>query len=441
MSKSPTSTGRPSGLESETAHLDRLENQALSEMQSGRERDAIRTWQRLLGLDPTHLQAWTVLGQLQFRLGNFVEAFTAFNRAAALDGSDPRHWTNIAFVCQRLGDDAGEEHALFKALSIEPRDLLALLLRGKLFERTDRHREAAAAYGAALAVAPPPDKLSPDLRPVVAQAAAYRQQHENAFAEHLDRFLQPVLAHTASADLDRFRLSIDILAGRKRRYESEPLLYWYPDLPRGEFFERSMFPWVQALEARTSDILAEFLALTSANDGFVPYIRYRTDQPLDQWADLNESERWSAFHLIKDGTPVAENAMRCPKTMAALSHVPAPVQAGRTPVAMYSLLQPRTHIPPHVGASNTRLVAHLPLVVPPGCRFRVGNSVREWKVGEVLVFDDTVEHEVWNDSDRPRAVLIFDIWHPALSPAEQRMVTALSEGLNAFGDRAGGYRG
>jgi aspartyl/asparaginyl beta-hydroxylase (cupin superfamily) len=77
-------------------------------------------------------------------------------------------------------------------------------------------------------------------------------------------------------------------------------------------------------------------------------------------------------------------------------------------------------------------VTHLPLIVPPGCRFRVGNQTREWVPGKAWVFDDTIEHEAINDSDQLRVVLIFDTWHPLLSPEERRMITAMNVALNEF---------
>jgi aspartyl/asparaginyl beta-hydroxylase (cupin superfamily) len=126
--------------------------------------------------------------------------------------------------------------------------------------------------------------------------------------------------------------------------------------------------------------------------------------------------------------------------MALWSSAPAPEQPGRTPAAMFSLLSPRTRIPAHVGSSNMRLVVHLPLIVPAGCRFRVGNTIREWVPGQAWVFDDTIEHEAWNDSDALRVVLLFDIWHPALSTAERKMITALNTCINGFGtSRAGDF--
>jgi aspartyl/asparaginyl beta-hydroxylase (cupin superfamily) len=89
---------------------------------------------------------------------------------------------------------------------------------------------------------------------------------------------------------------------------------------------------------------------------------------------------------------------------------------------MFSILEPRTRIPPHTGTSNVRLTVHLPLVVPPGCGFRVGAETREWREGEAWAFDDTIEHEAWNDSDQPRAILIIDAWNPLLTEAEREFV-------------------
>ena len=83
----------------------------------------------------------------------------------------------------------------------------------------------------------------------------------------------------------------------------------------------------------------------------------------------------------------------------------------------------------HNGMINTRLICHLPLIVPPGCGFRVGNETREWEVGKLLIFDDTIEHEAWNDSGEDRVVLIFDVWRPELSMDERRAVTAIFEAI------------
>jgi len=99
-----------------------------------------------------------------------------------------------------------------------------------------------------------------------------------------------------------------------------------------------------------------------------------------------------------------------------------------TEAAVDQLLRAGARINPHTGTTNTRLVCHLPLIVPPGCRFRVGNEVREWEEGKLLIFDDSIEHEAWNDGREDRTILIFDIWRPELSDQEKREIDVLFSG-------------
>ncbi len=98
----------------------------------------------------------------------------------------------------------------------------------------------------------------------------------------------------------------------------------------------------------------------------------------------------------------------------------------------FSLLRPHSRIPAHTGMVNCRFVCHLPLIVPLGRGFRVGAETRELRVGELLVFDDSVEHEAWNDSDQDRLVLIFDIWRPELSLEERHQIETLFAVVDSY---------
>ena len=120
-------------------------------------------------------------------------------------------------------------------------------------------------------------------------------------------------------------------------------------------------------------------------------------------------------------------------SLESLESVPRSQVPGRMPTAFFSVLRPRTHLPAHNGVTNSRAIIHLPLIVPAGCRFRVGGETREWKVGEAWAFDDTIEHEAWNDSDELRAILIFDVWNPHLTEAEQHLLRAFFEASDASG--------
>ncbi len=154
--------------------------------------------------------------------------------------------------------------------------------------------------------------------------------------------------------------------------------------------------------------------------------------PLDQWRELNHSPRWSAYHFYEKGRPIEDRCRRAPSTIAAVSRLPQAQVALRSPSAMYSALAPKTQIPPHTGVANFRLVVHVPLIVPPGCGFRVGGELWEWRVGEGCVFDDTIEHEAWNNSDDPRYILICDVWSPRLSPEERAAIAGIIAATDAF---------
>jgi aspartate beta-hydroxylase len=416
-----------------------LETQAVRALQAGREEEALRCWNRMVEIDPGHVPALKALGQHAFRRGDMAGAHAACKRVVEADGSDPQQWVSLAVTCKALKDDQGEEAAIQKALTVDPSDLLALIMRANLLERRGKEHEAAAAYGAVAAVAPPGSRLHPDLAPSVAYAMSYRDAYNKRCGAFLEQHLDAQFRQFAGEDLRRFRDSIDIMLGRKNRYEVQPSHYFYPRLAPVEFFDRADFPWLDAFEAATDEMRDEFLAILAAEEGFSPYISYPQGLPLNQWAELNNSPRWSAFQIYDKGRPIERNVAKCPVTMKLLAGAPQPDQPGRTPAAMFSLLKPRTRIPPHTGVSNVRLVTHLPLIIPEGCGFRVGNETRQWVPGKAWVFDDTLEHEAWNDSEKLRVVFIFDIWHPHLTPPERAMITALTTAMNEFAGNTGGF--
>ena len=140
--------------------------------------------------------------------------------------------------------------------------------------------------------------------------------------------------------------------------------------------------------------------------------------------------RWGAYYFWQSGAVVEPHAARGQATMAALALAPMPVIAGRSPIALYSLLKPGTHIAPHHGMLNTRLICHLPLIVPEGCALRVGPETRSWVEGQALIFDDSFEHEAWNRGAGTRIVLLFEIWRPEIGEAERAELVHLFESID-----------
>src|SRR3954454_10096357 len=261
---------------------------------------------------------------------------------------------------------------------------------------------------------------------MVAEARRRHLAHVDAAARRLAKAAADSEAALAPRERSRFaRFQTNVLR-KTRPYHCEPTHFHYPGLREREFHEREDFPWLAALEAATAAIRADFERVTAAERAeLVPYIQYPDDVPLRQWAELNRNRAWTAIHLVRNGATVDANARHCPATMALLDGCAQPHIPHRGPNAMFSLLAPGAHIPPHHGVANTRLVCHLPLIVPPGCWFRVGAERREWQVGKAWVFDDTIEHEAMNPSDSLRVILIVDCWHPGLSAAEREAVTAV----------------
>jgi tetratricopeptide (TPR) repeat protein len=328
-------------------------------------------------------------------------------------------WLKLSAMCGALGDGAGALDALTQALAQRPLDFTALLMRATQLDRAGRVDDAGEAFGRALAQAP--DTSPPHLAPVLAMATKRYQAWQVQQAEALRVAVKAITPLTQALD-GLITNTLHITAPDR----TGPTHYCYPGLPEIPFHDRADFPWIAPLEAQTDEIEAAFHTVVAAEAAqLVPYIQYGTGVPLDQWDVLNNNPAWTAIHLLQNGRVVEPNARHCPELMALLSSIPQPDIAGAGPNAMFSLLAPGAHIPPHTGISNARLVCHLPLIVPPGCWFRVADDKRLWSRGTAWVFDDTIEHEALNPSEALRVILIIDVWHPALDAAARAGVTAV----------------
>lgn len=350
-------------------------------------------------------------GRRDFRLAREL-----LMRATRTDPSRFDLWLKLSAMARATGDGRAALDSVEHALAIDPLDFMALLTRASLLESLAQDDRAGLAFGHALAQAP--DAPPPQLAPVLAHAAAQYDKWQTRQADVL-RARVPTLTPAIDRLISNaVRQTIADRAG--------PTHYCYPGLAEVPFHGRAHFPWLERLEAATDAITSEFHAVTAAEaTELVPYIQYGETVPLDQWKPLNNNRDWTAIHLIERGRIVDANARHCPVLMEILSAIPQPQIAGAGPNAMFSLLAPHTHIPPHTGITNTRLVCHLPLIVPAGCWFRVGDVRKEWVPGKAWVFDDTIEHEAMNPTDALRIVLIVDIWHPDLDAVARQGVAAV----------------
>lgn len=382
---------------------------------------------------PNHPLVLNSAGGYMQRTGNSAKAREFYERALAVDPNSKVLWLNLATACRSLGDTPAEGTALDKALALEPRYLAALLHKADLMERLGNPKAAALTFGAALDSIPPGASVSQHLAPALAHARDVIAANTRTLEEFLERELEPVRQLHAAESQHRYDACRDIALGKRRAYTSQPKYTHFPYLPAIEFFPREDFPWLGLLEEATDDIAAEALAVLRNGPGdFSPYVNVPAGTPLDEWAPLNRSMNWSIYSLWHDGAPLPANQAACPKTAAVLAKLPMCDIPDHAPGAYFSVLKPHTRLPPHTGTTNTRSIVHLPLVIPPGCRFRVGSQVRSWEKGKAWVFDDTIEHDAWNDSDQIRIILIFDIWSPLLTSAERDLVRAMTVGLGRY---------
>ncbi|MCP1470038.1 aspartyl/asparaginyl beta-hydroxylase (cupin superfamily) [Sphingobium sp. OAS761] len=162
--------------------------------------------------------------------------------------------------------------------------------------------------------------------------------------------------------------------------------------------------------------------LEKAGASVRPYVQQDAGTPQNKWTALDGTLDWGAAFLWEYGERNETVCAACPATAAALETLPGMHIPGRAPSAFFSLLKAKSRIPAHTGVTNTRAIIHLPLIVPPGCGFRVGGETRSWQEGVAFAFDDTIDHEAWNDSDHLRVILIFDVWNPHLSLEEQELL-------------------
>lgn len=405
------------------ASVGRLLQQAVEARGQGRIAEAQDRLGEVLRRQPGEPQALNLLGLIALDLRDFSTARTHFLAAAQADPGEAALWMNVASAERGLSNAPGEKLALTRALAIDQRNLMAQIRIAQLHQRQSEAQDAADSWGKVLALASGLSDIPPALSETLAQAREFITAHNARFAAFIEKDLAGELGTADPMVQRRFQACLDREFGRRTIYQNHCSGLHYPFLPADEFFDRAHFPWMEELEARTDAIRAEFLAMVAKDNANIrPYVRQDAGTPRNKWTALDGSLDWGAAFLWEYGVRNEPVCAACPETVAALEALPRADIPGRAPSAFFSLLKPRSRIPAHTGVTNSRAIIHLPLIVPPGCFFRVGGETRAWEEGIAFAFDDTIDHEAWNDSDHLRVVLIFDVWNPHLSLAEQQLL-------------------
>lgn len=396
--------------------------------ENGRTFEAGQFFRQAQSQAPRHPLVLNEIAMQLMRNGNPAEADKLFTEARRAEPSNMELTYNHAVALRALSRVDRAMQLLERVLSIEPGNMAALFEKASIEEQRGQRQTAAATYWTAL------QKLPPDFKPPQWMEAPLKQARETveansrALEAHIEEGLVSLRSAHADVSLRRFDQCLDTMLQKRKIFRQQPSFMHYPEIPDIEFYDRKDFPWLDDLEAAADDIRSELIGVLEEKGESVltPYVADQPSLDTKYFAELNRSRRWGVYKLWNEGVEFPEHIARCPRTVAALRSWPRWDVPGSGPTALFSILAPKTRIPAHTGPVNTRLVVHLALIVPESCGFRVGGQIREWHPGKAFVFNDSISHEAWNDSDEPRAVLILDTWSPFINEAEQELIRVLT---------------
>lgn len=414
-------------MATQTDPLPALLNAAMNARRQGRTNEEARLLDEALRLAPADPRVLNARGMAALAAQDFALARQSFAAAVEADPNAPPLWINLATAARGMGDDEGEAESLEGALNIDRRHFIAHLRLAELRQRQGDVPGAALHWSAIVQMSAGMTDRPPQVMEAAARGQRFLAERSATVQEQLDSSLGDELAKLGP-DARRFKACVDAALRGRPIFHNECSGVHFPFLPADEFFDSRHFPWFAELRSAAPAIRSEALALmTRGTESIRPYVNQDSGTPVNKWSPLNNSFDWSACFLWEYGTRNDPVCDLCPQTAAVLDKLPLCPIPGKAPNAFFSILKPGAHIPPHTGVSNTRAIIHLPLVVPPGCEFRVGAETRPWVEAEAFAFDDTIDHEAWNRGTEPRIILIFDVWNPHLTEAEQAMLMKFFE--------------
>lgn len=423
--------------------------QARALLAAGQDAAAAAVLEGLLQREPSHVEALNLSGTVALRAGRHGEARQLLQRALAADPEHVLTLCNLGASHRAAGDWSGALDAYRRARTRQPDLYVARLHEGESLERLDRAHEALLAYMGAIRHAQIQGRwlnaatTGAAVRPLVEHAVAYVRHGQR---EVFERLLEPLRQQHGRAALGRVEACLAIYLGERQPdypdTRQRPTFLYFPGLPPKPYFPRELFNWIGEYEARTGDIRAELLERLGAGAGAGREAVFH--EPAVAAQNLRNAigaqPRWDGYYLYRHGERRDDNCAACPRTATALEALPLSRVPGHGPEVMFSVLEPGTHLLPHRGVTNTRLVLHLPLIVPPDCALNVAGQLHEWREGRAIVFDDTYEHEAWNRSKETRVVLIADIWNPHLTAAECAAVSELVVAMGELREAVDGSR-
>ncbi|XP_069033673.1 aspartyl/asparaginyl beta-hydroxylase isoform X2 [Embiotoca jacksoni] len=258
---------------------------------------------------------------------------------------------------------------------------------------------------------------------------------ENKIAESIPYLKEGLESGEPGTDDGRFYFH---LGDALQRVGDESAYHWYElGHQRGHFasvWQRSLYnvaglkarPWWTPKETGYTDLVKMLERNWKAiRDEALAVMDQNTRQFVPEEENLREKGEWGQYTLWQQGKKLGTSCQSVPKTCSLLERFPEATGCKRGQIK-FSVMQPGTHVWPHTGPTNCRLRMHLGLVIPKqGCRIRCTDQTRTWDEGKVLIFDDSFEHEVWQDADSFRLIFIVDVWHPELTQSQRQTLSPI----------------
>ena len=213
-----------------------------------------------------------------------------------------------------------------------------------------------------------------------------------------------------------------------------PKFFYFPDLPPGPYHDPMLHPWAQAWQDSWQDVRDEAAGLLAEDKDFESFLGLRPGQPAPEYVGgTNPNASWDAYFFYRRGERFDAHHARCPKTSSALEAIDLCHVARQAPEVCFSVIRPQSTIMPHHGVTNTRLVMHLPLIIPGDCALDiVDGEPHRWREGELMMFDDTFQHGAWNHTDQARLIVLMDCWNPHLTAVERVAVARIIEVIDTM---------
>ncbi|WP_114241279.1 aspartyl/asparaginyl beta-hydroxylase domain-containing protein [Dyella sp. C9] len=418
-----------------------LREQALSGFRSGDLVLAEQSFARLLELDPGDVEALQFLASRHMLRGDTLRAVAMLLAAEQSRPGHPDILHQLGAAQMAAGNLQGAMLSLRQALERSPQMFVARLRLGIALEQLGDTQAALLAYFGAVNAAQSQGRwmndatTAPGLRDAVKHAIHFIDAGRR---RTFDAVLQPLRERYGRDGLARVEQCLSIYLGELPANlpdpRQKPKFLYFPGVPSQPYYPTERFPWQAELEAATAVVREELLSVLAENQPLLPFLGEQSADDLKGHlrSSGTEAAAWDAYFFYRHGERFDEHCTRCPRTSALLDTLPLVRIRDHAPETLFSVLRPGTHILPHRGVTNTRLVTHLPLIVPPDCAINVGGEIHEWQEGRCVSFDDTFEHEAWNRSGDTRVVMILDSWNPDLTELERAAVTDLVEAIGDF---------